>query len=79
MAHPDVVQPTYCGGQGFRNGVAEGKMEFNPTETPMGDPVLLTFEVMDRAYVVDIYGNLFYLYTSDPLPENWLWTPGVQL
>ena len=35
MAHPDVVQPTYCGGQGFRNGFAEGKMEFNPTDTPV--------------------------------------------
>lgn len=54
-------------------------IDFSPTETPMGDPVLLTFEVRDRAYVVDIYGNLFYLYTSDPLPENWLWTSVVQL
>ena len=35
MAHPDVVQPAYCGSQGFRNGVAEGKMEFNPTDTPV--------------------------------------------
>ena len=37
MAQPDVVQPTYSGGQGFKNGLAQGRMEFTPAISPVED------------------------------------------
>lgn len=37
MAQPDVVQPTYSGGQGFKNGLAQGRLEFTPANSPVED------------------------------------------
>ena len=35
MAQPDDVQPTFVGGQGFRNGFAHSRMDFSPANGPV--------------------------------------------
>jgi len=48
-------------------------MDFRPTETPLGDPVVTTFEVCGRVYVVDIDGILFRIMTDGDDPDMWCW------
>jgi len=53
--------------------------DFKPTETPMGVPVLTTFEVHGRVYVVDIEGLMFCLLTDGDEPEEWAWQAVLSL
>ena len=54
-------------------------MDFRPTETPEGLPVLTTFTLRDEAYVVDYYGTLYCIVAHTDDPENWYWTEVTRL
>lgn len=48
-------------------------IDLRPTETPLGVPVVYTFEIQDRAYALDLYGLLYRILTHDDDPEYWGW------
>lgn len=49
-------------------------IDFRPTESPLGIPVVATFQVRDRVYVVDADGMLYQIMTGNDNPEYWSWT-----
>lgn len=53
--------------------------DFCPIETPLGVPVLISFQVRDNVYVVDIEGTLFSLQTEGDDPDLWAWQVVQQL
>lgn len=53
--------------------------DFRPTETPFGIPVLTTFTIKDRVYVVDTDGLVFQLQIEGDDPELWTWQLVIDL
>lgn len=46
---------------------------FCPTETPLQIPVMTSFILRDRAYVVDVLGSLFQIQVEGDDPDLWCW------
>ena len=62
----------FTGGSGA-NQRSWSMITFEPTETPLGVPVLTSFIVRDRAYIVDINGMLLCIHIDGDDPELWYW------
>jgi len=52
---------------------------FEPTETPLGYPVVAVFDVRDKVYVCDVYGTLYVLDTAGDSPSMWCWIEVMNL
>lgn len=48
-------------------------IDFCPENTPLDVPVLTSFYVNGRMYVVDVMGTLFCLHTEGDDPDFWCW------
>ena len=54
-------------------------INFEPTFTPLGVPVLTSFLLRQFMYVVDMEGTLFQLDTENEDPDLWCWRKVIQL
>lgn len=52
---------------------------FRPTKTPLGVPLLTSFELFGACYAVDMLGVVYRILTHDDDPEYWVWTEVVRL
>lgn len=52
---------------------------FEPEFTPLGTSVLTSFQIRDKMYVVDMYGQLFQLLIEGDDPDMWCWIEVIQL
>ena len=80
MAHPNIIQPTNGGGQGFRNSFPLGGMECTPTESP----VKIDKRVINNVSGINVVGQNSINESIEPVvyksyPERWWLVASVAL